>query len=250
MLGGSSASQGIVLYDTARKGHTGILCYYDNGVPCFKSGPHQSMIDELNKMDKPYTNQRPWSILLIIALELISMTALVCFIAKSADHIYSTLGAILFCLISFFPIMSIVYSTQNHYSTKVNSRRFKRNHAAEHKIINCVQQNKAQFDMQDLRKSSKLHRECGTVYMGSLILFAGVTGSLVANLPTLGLLNVIAFILLGGCILFLNMLNPFNPLMLLQLIVTENPTDAELLLVHEGMARLRSAELPPRGENT
>jgi uncharacterized protein YqhQ len=250
MLGGSSASQGIVLYDTALNGHTGILCYYDNGVPCFKSGPYKSLIHELEQMDQPYNNPRPWSIILIIALEVVAMTALIYFTSNSANHIYSTLGAVLFCLISFFPIMSLAYSTQNHYSTNENSHRFRRNHAAEHKIINCVQKHKTQFDMQDLRRSSKLHRECGMVYMGSLILFAGMVGSLIANLATLGLMNVISFILLGGCILILNILNPFNPLILLQLIVTEEPTDAELLLVYEGMSQLIKLDLQTESKST
>jgi hypothetical protein len=48
----------------------------------------------------------------------------------------------------------------------------------------------------------------------------------------------------------LNILNPFNPLILLQLIVTEEPTDAELLLVYEGMSQLIKLDLQTESKST
>lgn len=241
MYAGNSVSQGILLYDSDLNGHDGILCYYENGEPCFKPGPHKELYKELSEMDEPYTDQSSRTILLIFAAELAVMIGIIWAVAKLVGGFFAILGAVIFAVGSYFPITCFVYALQNRYTSTADHHRFKRHHAAEHMIVNYTKDKDTPLDLDALKKASRLHRECGTTYMGTLIILFGLIGAAVAMLPALGVLKAILMIILSIILLFLNILfNPLNPLKLLQLFVTEKPTDKELLLVLEGMKRLQA----------
>ena len=246
MLAGHSTSQGIVLYDTSKQDRNGILCYLKNDQYRYKRGNYKELIVLNNTLDKPFTNPRPWSILIIIFLEVVFFTALIWLTSVLAKTTNAVAASIVFAVISFFPLLSIAYSTQRHYQTTSDHARFKRHHAAEHMILRYVQHNKTNLTMDKLRKTSRLHQECGTVYMGTLILFAGILSICIGIAPQIGAANAVAYVLLGAVALFLNIVNPLNPLKLLQLPVTEKPTETELNTVFQGMLYLLNETTPVR----
>ena len=240
MLGGHSTSQGIVLYDTGKSEGHGILCYLENGQYRYKRGNYKELIALNNALDKSFTNPKPWSVLIILLLEIIFSIAFIRLTVIFAATSNAIAASLIFVLICFFPVLSIAYATQQHYLSDSDQTRFRRHHAAEHMILRYAQHKKSNLTLDELKKMSCLHQECGTVYMGTIILFAGILSICIWQGQQIGVVNAVAYVLLGAIALILNVFNPLNPLKLLQLPVTKRPTDKELNAVLLCMVYLRT----------
>lgn len=240
MVGGLSASWGVLLYDTAKQGDTGILCYYEGDTPKYKTGDYKALSKELTDTDDQYVREPRGALGMIILGLLILMVGCVVLTVKLVGGFFPILGSVLFAVISFLPLLTVIYSTVRLYPDDGDFHRFRRYHAAEHMAINFAGKFKKEMKLEDYRKCTRFHGECGTVLNGTIAVFAGILGYAVASIPAVGFGQACLTVLIGLGILILNYINPLNPLKLCQVFVVEKPTDRELTLVLEGLKWVRA----------
>ena len=147
---------------------------------------------------------------------------------------YSIIASLFFAITSFFPILVLLFSWLNEYKTEENFIQYKKYHASEHMILNCVNDESFQ-DLEKVKKVSYYNKERGTVYAGSFLIFVLVLTVIINHIAYLGFMGSILYGFIVIIVLWLNILNPYNILKYLQYPVVEKTKDRELKHVIEGM---------------
>ncbi len=240
MLGGESSAAGTVFYDTAKKGENAVFCRFEKGSPVIESGERADLLAKMKASEAKYKGKDPfWK---NAGIETLGFIAVIAAVWIFIGGFFPVFGAFLFFLIGWFPCLVLVEANENRYPDGEFFEKFRAFHGAEHMMVAYAVKNPEEWDFKEAAKLSPLHRECGTVYAASVLLLAGITGVLFGLIPQIGFLWFLGGILLSALLLFLNLLNPHNPLMLFQHRVVKYPDEKTLSLVFVGMKKLMTAE--------
>lgn len=238
MMGGYSNARGVLLYDTVLCDDNGVLCYYDKDEMKIIQGnykdlhqQHKQLVCHLKKESQTHD-----CIMFIVLFVLLIQFLIIFFTMKSS---YVIIASLFFGIASFFPILVLSFLWVNEYKTEEDFIQYKKYHASEHMILSYVN-NKDVYDLEEVKKISYYHKECGTVYAGSFLIFVIVLTGIISCIDYLGIGRGILYGGIVAIVLWLNILNPYNPLKYLQYPVVEKPTDRELQLVIEGIKMLKN----------
>lgn len=238
MLGGESTAAGTVLYDTAKEGENAVFCHFEEGEPVIESGKKAELINKMNALDqKPKKNDRFFKML---GLEVLAFLLVVAAVWVFIGGFFPVFGAVLFMLMGWFPCLVLIYGREKRYRNPGDFEAFRSFHGAEHMAVAYIAKNPKEPDFSEYSKFSPFHRECGTVYAASFLILSGITGILFGLVPEIGFFRFLGGTLLSALLLFLNLLNPYNPLMLFQRKVVKKPDEKTALLVFEGIKKLRN----------
>lgn len=251
MISGHSNQRGILFSDASAEGNNAVYCWRDGDSISYLTGP----VDEMNKLFKDEIrvdkapSERP-ALTRAMVFEALFMVALVICSVVFDGRPQVIAGAFVFAFIGSFPLLSLTSARLHEFRTDEMFEQLRRNHGAEHTVINYWETEKDHSDeeladleaieepwnLDDIRPYSHFAKECGTVYMSSILIWAGITGASICFSAELGWLATGGIILGSAFVLFLNtLLNPLNPLKLLQKMNVAKPTDTELEVAATGL---------------
>lgn len=170
-----------------------------------------------------------WKVALMVVIPIVLIVAAVTF----AQNAFQVAGVAIFAVIAAFPCYSLSLVGENNLSSDALYQQLRRHHGAEHMVMNYFRKvgEKAQtpISVQDLQGYRYLDRECGTVMMASIVLWAAALGVAVALVPAWGAMGALKLMAAVTVLLLLNTyVNPANPLVNIQKPEVAPPTLAEL----------------------
>lgn len=242
MVGGESSAAGIVFYDTEKKNENAVFCRFEGTKPVFKTGEKNALFEEMRKLDAPFSTEENDPTLKILALELLVFMLIIASVWISIGGFFPVFGAFLFSLTAYFPVFILILTMRSLYPGKENLEQFKRFHGAEHIAVEFYSSDKKIPAPEDFENSSPYHKECGTVYAASAIILFAVLGISFGLIPKIGFLLFLGIVFITAALLFINLLNPFNPLMFFQRYTVSKPSEKEILLASEGIKILSELE--------
>ena len=235
MKGGISTAAGIVLYDTEKEGSNAVFCFFEEGKPTVKTGNRKELLEEMKTADKIFKKDAKKSEDRILLITFLAFLGLIGAVWLVFGGFFAVFGMILFAAASFFPVLILAFSANRLYPDDEAFHRFRRFHGAEHTVIAYSSKKNPTWELDDIRKTSFYHGECGTVYAASVIVLAAIIGISFAFIPKIGFLWFMGITLISVMGLFANLFNPYNPLKFFHAFVVEKPGDAELLLAAKGI---------------
>lgn len=237
MYGGSSGCYGIVLYNTDIKGDNAVYGYYKGEEICLETGTAEAMKALKESRDKGETrasNTGKSLVIMFLVYMAAVITGFILFPLRLA------LALLLFCAVSYFPLLVIINARRGVYKDAVLREQFRRYHGCEHAAMNALTHKKPAA-METFLKPQIYDTECGTAYSGYAVAVAVELALLVSFWP--GLLKAAGLLLLTGIAIVVMILVPrINPFTLLQHPVVLPPTEKEYLLAIEMMKKLRELE--------
>lgn len=230
MIVGASDCSGIIFYDSAIEGKNGVYAYYEDDEIQTIEGNSRELLEFRKEKEKALKKDnsvydKPMLFILIFMIAVVVVTSIF------TTGILPVIGAILFAIGGYMPILIIYMATRNDYLSDEDFRQFRRYHGAEHTMVNhnYVQENN--WSLEEVRKASMYDPECGTAYAQMFLLVTALAAVIVANIGSVGLIRGFGILLAVIVVLLLNMwFNPHNPFTILQHLVVEKPGDRELLL--------------------
>ena len=242
MLGGESSSVGFVFYDTEKKNENAVFCRYEGETPVFKTGEKDELFKEMRKLDEPFSTEENDPVFKILGLEISAFAAIIAAVWVFIGGFFPILGSFIFAAAAFLPVLILIYTVRSLYPEKSILEQFKRFHGAEHIAVELFSENKKVPVPEDFIDKSPYHKECGTVYSASAVIFSAVFGISLGLIPKIGFFWFLGIVFITALALFFNFLNPFNPLMFFQRYTVQNPTEKEILLACEGIKILSELE--------
>lgn len=237
MRGGQSTSVGIVFYDTEKEGDNAVFCSFENGVPKVESGEKTALLEKMKKLDKENSREKH-GVLKMLGVEILVFAAIIAAVRIFIGGFFPVFGTFIFALGAWFPILVLIFAMENMYAEKEDAERFRSFHGAEHMLMTYTSKDKREPDFCGIEKISPLHKECGTVYAASGVVLSAVGGILFGLIPQIGFLWFLGGIIITLVLLFANLFNPYNPLMLFQLPAVRKPDEKTLALAVLGMKTL------------
>lgn len=214
-------------------------------------GPYDEVVarfKEDREADKVKPEKDP-HIRVMLALLLVAVV-LPFAVAALTEGAAPVVGAAVFAVVGWFPAYAIIAAPMHEYASDELFQQFRRHHGAEHAVSMMNRRKKPAWEVTDLRAMPWVERECGNVYMATLLVWALIAGIAIAFFPQLGLLKT-AGALVGSLVLLLlnTWFNPWNPLRYAQLRMVAKPTDADLALASTCMQEfLRIKEAAEQAE--
>lgn len=240
MVHGQSSQRGILFADDALPGDNAVYCCYEAGEIICLTGP----LGELRALFKSEMDadkvpgagrRRDRCMLASIGF----MAALVAAAFMLGAPLEVRAGAVAFALIGAFPLMALASCGCHEFGDDRTFAQLKRNHGAEHMAIAYHRRQKRKggnWSLEEIGACSHIDPECGTVYMASALLWAGVVGAAICAVGVLGIGGVLGLAAGAAVLLALNTwFNPANPLKLVQLRMVARPGTRELMLARAGM---------------
>lgn len=240
MLGGESTSVGIVFYDTGKSGDNAVFCRFEEEKPVVESGERSNLLEKMKKLDKE--REQKISFLRYVGWEILFFGALIAAVRIFVGGFFPVAGAFLFALGAWFPCLVLVFACKRTYADERDFDSFRKFHGAEHMMVSYAVRSGGKFDFEKAKTFSRIHRECGTVYASSAVILSAVLGASFGLIPKIGFWWFLAILFGAAVLLFLNLLNPYNPLTVFQRKVTAVPDEKPLLLAFEGIKKLFSEE--------
>lgn len=155
---------------------------------------------------------------------------------------FPVFGAFLFSALAYFPVLVLIYAVKSLYPEKENLEQFRRFHGAEHIAVELYSDDPKIPNPEKFATASPFHKECGTVYAASAVILFAVFGISFALIPKIGFLWFLGTVFITAILLFINFLNPFNPLMFFQRYTVSKPSEKEIFLAAEGIRILSELE--------
>lgn len=233
---GESSSVGIVFFDTAKHGENAVFCRFEGENPIIESGEKSALLKKMKELDS--SNQSEKHTFKIMGAELLFLVLFVAAVQIFIGGFFPVFGAVIFALIAAFPILVLIFACRNTYKSENFHEAFRSFHGAEHMVVAYALKKPSEFVFSEAKKFSPYHKECGTVYSASVLVFAAVLGIFFALIPKIGFLWFLGAFLLCPVLLFINLFNPYNPLMLFQRNVVKKPDEKTLFLAFEGIKKL------------
>ena len=242
MVGGESSSVGIVFYDTEKKNENAVFCFYKGSEPFFRTGNKNELFKEMKNLDEPAKSEPTGKIFKLLAAELLVFILIIAAVWVFIGGFFPVFGAFLFSALAYFPVLVLIYAVKSLYPEKENLEQFRRFHGAEHIAVGFYLENKKIPALEDFKNSSPYHKECGTVYAASAVILFAVFGIFFGLIPKIGFPAFLGIFLGTAVLLFLNLLNPLNPLMFFQRYTVSKPSEKEIFLAAEGIRILSELE--------
>ena len=236
MLGGQSTAKGVVLYETKKSGATGVFCYFENDRPQWKTGDYKQLIEEQRTLTAPLCKSGTGKFFLNVLCNLILCIVILILVIRNVGGFFPIFGTSVALLLAFPSLLIVVQATFNNYQNREDFLQFRRFHGTEHMALNHSHGKSFGWTLEDFRKLSHFHRECGTVSAGTRVLLAAAGAICFAIIPTIGFWKALLIFVAVLILLFINLLwNRFNPLLVFQTHVVSRPTDREMELVLTGL---------------
>ena len=226
MLCGRSNNAGIMIYDSHDS--KGVYGTYNHNKIVLIEGS----VEELEKYYKEHSNKKVLHKLMLISL---LIEVLMSFYSIFHFPIIISFSLILFFVLSYIKLNTIIYTFIGKYENKEDEKQFKRFHACEHKLLNV----EGEVTLEKLQKASMFHIDCGTIHACNIVVFYAVLCFNLANILNKGLFKFIINIVVLIIILIINLFNPYNPLFLVQKQVVSEPTYHEYELALKIAERLK-----------
>lgn len=242
MRGGISTSVGIVFYDTKKEGENAVFCFYDGEEPSFKKGEKEALIKEMDSADEKNKTGTEKSEIKMLGITFLSLLGLIAAVWVFSGGFFAVFGTVLFAVLSYYPMMIIIFAANRIYPDEEAFHQFRRFHGAEHMMLEYHHGENLSWEIEDIRKTSFYHRECGTVYAASGTVFSAIAGISFALIPKIGFLWFLGITVFSFAGLFINLVNRHNPLMIFQRFAVEKPGEREILLAAKGMKILEGIE--------
>lgn len=223
MLGGNSSCQGILIYDTSKKGCNALYGYYKDEEIIIVEGKYDELKLQQKNDESIYIKQK---YLDKILYRLAVLMLLLCLISYKVCSFQWFIAVLFFSICGYFPLLVLCYANVNRYTNDAAYHQMRRYHACEHSLVRCIEHQK--YTLEKLKATSIYDNECGTVYSGTfLLVITYISYMIITDVSLLMILKNTVIILV---LLFLNLLNPFNPFKIFQYRAIEKPTDREYLL--------------------
>lgn len=242
MVGGESSAAGIVFYDTEKKNENAVFCRFEGTDPVFKTGEKNELFKEMRKLDEPLSAEENDPTLKHLAIELLVFILLIASVWIFIGGFFPVFGVFLFSLTAYFPVFVLISAVRSLYPERKNLEQFKRFHGAEHIAVNFYSSDKKNPAPEDFENSSPYHKECGTVYAASSIILFAALGISFGLIPKIGFLWFLGIVFITVALLFINLFNPYNPLMFFQRYTVSKPSEKEIFLASEGIRILSELE--------
>jgi len=240
VLGGESTAAGTVLYDTDKAAENAVFCRFEEGKPVIESGKKADLINRMKAFDeKPKEKDTFFKML---GIEILVFIVIIVIVLVFIGGFFPVFGAVLFMLLGWFPCLVLIYGRKKLYKNPKDFEVFRSFHGAEHMAVKYMAKNPKEQDFCEYSKLSPFHRECGTVYAASFLILSGITGILFGFIPEIGFFRFLGGILLSALLLFFNLFNPYNPLMIFQRAVVKKPDEETALLVFRGIQKLTAEQ--------
>lgn len=230
MIVGASSCSGIIFYDSAIEGKNGVYAYYDDDEIQTMEGNSSELLEFRNEKEKTLQKDdsvyyKPLLYILIFMITVVVVTSIF------TTGILPVIGALLFAIGGYMPILTIYMTTRNDYLSDEDFRQYRRYHGAEHMVVNHPHVQENNWSLEEVQKAAMFDPECGTAYAQMSLLVIAIAAVIVANIGSIGLIRGFGILLAVIVVLFLNIcFNPYNPFIILQRLVVEKPGDRELLL--------------------
>ena len=237
MYGGNSGCYGIILYNTDIKGTNAVYGYYEQDEICIKTGTFEEMriLKNSQEKDVPRASNTGRK---LVKLLLVYLTAII--LGFVILPLRMSLALMLFCVISYFPLLIIMGANSGLYKDLELREQFRRFHGCEHAVMYAMTK-KWPANLETFQNPRIYNPECGTAYSGYAIVLALEIALLILFWP--GLLKAACVLLLTIIVLVAMILIPgINPFTLFQRPVVLPPTEHECLLAVEIMKKLRELE--------
>lgn len=234
MYGGNSGCYGIIVYNTAVKGKNAVYGYYKDEEMCFETGTLEELKELKHSQEKDLPGKGKDTGKLLVWLFLVYMAA--CILGFVTLPLRIAFALLLFCVVSYFPILVIKKATSGIYLDPDMRTSFRRFHGCEHAIVDMLTKNKKCTE-DALRNGRFYDSECGTAYSGYTVALALVLSLLIVFWP--GFMKAVGLLVLSIILIVVLILFPrINPFILIQRPVVLQPTDREIQLGAEIMKRV------------
>lgn len=241
MVGGQSNASGIIFYDTDIPENNGVLCYLDQGEEKIITGPHKELMQTLDSMDR-VKSEKGHSIWPILLFDILLMTGVIWYVASRIGGFWPVFGAVIFALLGCYPVLSIIYITKFRYGNSADQHLFRTYHGAEHMVMHYASKKNINWSLDEVRKCSRFHGECGSVYLATLLGVGIMLGIFLGKVPVLGFGKALLGIFIGLALFVINIFNPLNPFQIAQIGVVARPTDQQLLLAMKAFRVLKGMD--------
>ena len=170
---------------------------------------------------------------------LLLLTAFVCVMWRWPG-IFTLIGFGIFLAADLKPVLSLLMIGQNYFRDKEDFRQMKRNHGAEHTVIDYVLRtsDERSWDVDEIKKYSYIAVNCGNVAAFERFLMGSFAAISVGGIPAWGLLNALLFFLAAEGLVFSGSLTGHPAFRYLQLPQVERPGERELELAGAGLRQL------------
>lgn len=241
MLTGHSNQKGIMFADRRVQGNNAVYCWYEGDeMRCFVGRVErvrERFVNDERADRVPQKKDKHGALMLrlaAIALAIIAVSIIF------FDYGPLTVAAVLVAVVGWFPAYAILSAGLHEYESDEVFEQFKRFHGAEHAAVACYREQECGWTLRDLRSAPWLERECGTVYMATVLVWLIIVAVAILCVPMLGVLKLVGVIFGSLVLLVLNTwFNPANPLKRVQLRVVSKPGDRELVLASAALKKFQ-----------
>lgn len=226
-----SGVRGIFIGDRKKELQPAVYAYYEKDEIRFCEGSFEEVKAKLKEHNKEEENDKRTdkAMAKVFILYLGILIGSIVFTVKGIISFFELLAVIVFLIGSYVPLSSLTLSRGGLYGNKEVMEQFRRNHGAEHKLINCIYK-EIDVNEENLKKESIYAKECGNVYTSTIFFYFLVFLAVAMNIGSIGILKSLAILVILPVVLFFNFLNPYNPFRVFQKPAIAEPTERELKL--------------------
>ena len=212
------------------------------------AGERKEIDDIRQKKDDEYDSYLRFLILTALLL-LYAMVRYLIFIIQNGWELCYIIGAFVFCIGSYVPLILVVYCFTPIYKDRNAELMCKRNHASEHKVINAYEKLGRIPTLEETKASSYFYPECGCVDIGLSALPGILIGTAIAFIPRFGFILPFITALTIFIFLFLRIAKRKKHILeLLELPRLKQPEDGQMELAIAAISAL--TEICDSGRNT
>ena len=230
-IGASSGCRGILIYDRSKDASKAVYGYVEGDEIFFVKGTYEEAkeIQKQHNMEKQNDKRTGTCMKWIFILYLMLLVCgLVCAV-KDVTGWYQFIISVIVLIGTYIPLTSLVLSFTGFFKSKEANEQFKRFHGAEHKMMNCIS-DEIEVDHENMNKASIYANECGNVYTSSVVFYFLIFMLMMLNITEVGVFKTIGTLILLPGILFINMVNKYNPFKLFQKPAIAQPGEKEIRL--------------------
>lgn len=225
MKGGFSGCSGIILYDTEKQDNNAVFGYYEDEKIVIKTGSLNELKTLKKEMDDACERKDKADYKVVFMLAILTVVLIIASFACNSFFKGMIFSAIL--IAAYMPVLVLCFANMNMYESDQIRTQFKRYHGCEHKALKIITKEK-DITLDNLKAMGIYDNECGTVYMGYILLLLTVIALL--TILEVSFLKAVGIVILVVLLLVLNLFNPYNPFVFLQKNAVAEPTEREYAL--------------------
>lgn len=232
--------------EEARSRKNGIV-FYSNSIPLImvkstineKGEIRTRIIDEITDREeqlKEQNNEKSNFRKILIKAYLIDIIILLIMLFSQVDSRLFT-GMVTFSIVGTHYLYKVLY---NIYDIKYKYKSLGRFHSAEHMVVNAYNKLNRIPTLEELKKSSRFSNHCGSNKINCIIIVFTFISFAGPFLIKMGIIKYLIIMILTPIIIMI--LFSIGAINILQVFVTNKPTDVELQVAMEGLKKYEDLE--------